>query len=167
MNNKNNFDYELAIPCAILLFLGFMICFVVIHYSKKFDQNVGEPTIVYLNELQSKTWYENPNENSFRDLALKQKLNDCMSRVSGADYIAVEGNDSFFHPAFLPDNVLNAFKQNEADCSKEIIQPIAIANQQEASALTYYLIKKGVSVPDDYKKFAKQDDVALANINLN
>jgi hypothetical protein len=123
----------------------------------------------YVQTFKNNTWYFHTESTSFRDVVLKQKLKDCMNNsLTDIPLFEIEGNETnFLHSVFDKQKTNVLFKAKETICSQDVIQTVALSNQEAGSALTYYLIQKNVTVPEQYKKFAKQDDLALASINFN
>jgi hypothetical protein len=157
-------------------FFFFAICFIgvfsitAIFIDNLVNDKVYEQANNYAQELRSNAWYSQTKDSTFRDVVLKEKLKNCMDYfqyIYKSDYDIETTGNSYWHPSLDKTKVEKLFQTAEANCSQDIIQTVALSNQDAGSALTYYLMQKNVAVPERYKKFAKQDDVALASISLN
>jgi hypothetical protein len=153
----------LFLTIYVSMFIGIMT-----HQFNDEDKLKGQ-YYSYVQTFKNNAWYFHPENTSFRDVVLKQKLKDCMNdSLDKINLFDVKGRGTtFWTSVFDKQKTDFLFKTKESSCSQDVIQTVALSNQEAGSALTYYLIQKNVTVPEQYKKFAKQNDIALASIALN
>jgi hypothetical protein len=124
----------------------------------------------YVDNYQQTEWLYTGTTNNIQEQIVQKEMKECITKNLNMPHIGFfeklgfsYGENSFV----TKDASVNAYGFAEADCSKQLVEKVGLASGDQAQALIYLLINKGVSVPDDYQTLAKQNDDALANINLN
>jgi hypothetical protein len=117
----------------------------------------------YTNQIETKDWVYKNQEANLQENAIQQDLKFCMNH-----WMEPENTMKYtvLHISISYNYTQNVYNDIQTNCSHELIQKVALTGNTPANALVYFLINKGISVPVYDKKYAKQDDLALASLNL-
>lgn len=169
-NDEHFFLWFFATICMICLSCAIVIRLIESHHMAIYNHAYNNE----VNQFEESRWYSSSSDHlsklkSLSHIAIQSKLSECVIDLNQAldEYssVLISKKYKFIHLNKVA--LKKALDENEMMCSRQMIQNLAIANDKKASALIYYLLQKGTLIPDEYKRFSKKDDIALANIHWN
>jgi hypothetical protein len=115
----------------------------------------------YTTEIKQKDWIYQGSPNDLQAETIQKRLYNCMDiSIYNADIV------DFWPHKLSKETSKHLYEKFQEDCSSELIDSVAIGGNDQSGALIYFLENKGIVVSDHYKKYAKQDDLALANLHF-